>query len=99
MSATQPLTKAQLITEIASLKITYGQEKREYEKAKKQQGDSQSSAVGLTDPDETIGETIKNLEAELARRFPSGGRRRKTRRHRRKTRKTRSTRALGGRHR
>ena len=91
MSATQPLTKAQLIDQIASLKVTYDQEKREYEAALKFQatGNSQSSEVGLTDPDETTGKIIKDLEAELARRFPTGGRRRrKTSRHRRKHRKT-----------
>jgi hypothetical protein len=82
-------TKAQLITEIASLKTTYAQEKREYEEAMKQQGDSQSSAVGLTDPDETTGREIQRLEAELAKL--KGGRR-KTRRHRRKSRKSRKTR-------
>lgn len=81
-------TKAQLIEEIASLKITYDQEKREYDEAKRLQttGNSQSSEVGLTDPDETTGAAIKALEAELAKL--GGGRRRKTRRHRRRHRKT-----------
>jgi len=86
MSATQPLTKAQLIEKIASLEVTYTQEKRDYEEALKHQatGNSQSSEVGLINPDETIGNEIAKLKAELVRLSSGGRRRRKTRRHRRR---------------